>query len=863
MKERESSKNTKGCVTRNKGRMTNIFQNLIEKCFFLLPSKNTLDEYLWQPLNFIVEAPKDTFVWWMFINSIFVVFGELNWTISHYFTNYGLFFTYMGLLYCLALLITRSISFPMSNSYALRSMESEIAREQKKTIVKSLSYFRSYFHLIVTYQTNIQQQHNIKTRYFTKSVKDCESGKSTIIHPLILCLKSFHKKLTTSNNVNESNKNDIILNLITGLNSLVEGFELVKNIEVVTEENKRKYVKTLLKVELLSIFLDKYDIKKEEEVLKLINELEKCLSMSEMESFCKKYKKELDFVYNPSKKTCNCENCKQKAMEDGNINEIETDDSPLLNLKSDDEKQSVTYQIFTKCYELFQDWRKSYKPIDAILSIDYFRSSLDVVFDCYELTLPLHDKQSLNGVLIYGKKKDISLPNLNKPKTLGELSSLVKQKRLIIICNPNAAVYEYAQLQYEFMNYYLENDISVLLFNFRGYAKSTGYPTPTVNCKDALSLVKYLVDMDLAIPGRIAVHALSIGGIMAAVLASKAEEIGISLMIFDRNFSSLADTAAALIHPITKYPLRDVLGWEGNNIPYFLQGTGIRFSLNEDCMIRNRSNSVTFIVACDPNDEIIHNEASIKAGAARAIMENALFNKPLGFSHLAKCRENLMTCKKKEGQVDNEKFVLAQPTFPIVFVTNLISLQTKLQSLLSARNLSTSNKQAYTVLANAFQSFVSMKVCGQPLKEALQNFLLDYELDELDAVRTKLIEKKTRMEANAISDWFYCLLIWQPRVKLKDDKNSQNFEDIINAVALSLRRLKVNEIDALDALKVSDEVIFFESLWTSLNDFYKLQTVDTNLHLIPLTCGHNNSFKSKEWSTLVSLLEETGWCGSK
>ena len=49
----------------------------------------------------------------------------------------------------------------------------------------------------------------------------------------------------------------------------------------------------------------------------------------------------------------------------------------------------------------------------------------------------------------------------------------------VIFCNPNNRYYEYAlNNQDNWIEFYKSNGINILLWNYRGYGQSRGYPTP-------------------------------------------------------------------------------------------------------------------------------------------------------------------------------------------------------------------------------------------------------------------------------------------------------------------------------------------------------------------------------------------------
>ena len=58
--------------------------------------------------------------------------------------------------------------------------------------------------------------------------------------------------------------------------------------------------------------------------------------------------------------------------------------------------------------------------------------------------------------------------------------------KTMIICNPNLGFAEAQQYTSEWPEFYLDYGINVVLWNYRGYGKSTGSPTPTRLRQDAM-----------------------------------------------------------------------------------------------------------------------------------------------------------------------------------------------------------------------------------------------------------------------------------------------------------------------------------------------------------------------------------------
>lgn len=87
------------------------------------------------------------------------------------------------------------------------------------------------------------------------------------------------------------------------------------------------------------------------------------------------------------------------------------------------------------------------------------------------------------------------------------------------------------------MKYFVSKGINVFLWNYRGYGRSTGTPTPNNLIKDADAVYNYVVNV-LKVTGKIGVYGRSLGGIPSSQLANT-----VDLAIIDRTFTSLSAMA--------------------------------------------------------------------------------------------------------------------------------------------------------------------------------------------------------------------------------------------------------------------------------------------------------------------------------
>lgn len=84
---------------------------------------------------------------------------------------------------------------------------------------------------------------------------------------------------------------------------------------------------------------------------------------------------------------------------------------------------------------------------------------------------------------------------------------------------------------------------SVLMIEYRGYGQSTGRPSETGVYRDAMAGWRYLVDERGQPAARIVLHGQSLGGAVAAQLASQVAPAG---LVLESTFTSLPEVAAEL-----------------------------------------------------------------------------------------------------------------------------------------------------------------------------------------------------------------------------------------------------------------------------------------------------------------------------
>merc|ERR1719414_838087 len=91
----------------------------------------------------------------------------------------------------------------------------------------------------------------------------------------------------------------------------------------------------------------------------------------------------------------------------------------------------------------------------------------------------------------------------------------------------------------QWLDFYLAQGCSVFLFNYCGFGRSEGTPTPTALAADGAAVIDFLRRRGFT---QVGVHGRSIGGIAACSLAAANPDI-VKFLVADRTFSTLAQAA--------------------------------------------------------------------------------------------------------------------------------------------------------------------------------------------------------------------------------------------------------------------------------------------------------------------------------
>lgn len=231
------------------------------------------------------------------------------------------------------------------------------------------------------------------------------------------------------------------------------------------------------------------------------------------------------------------------------------------------------------------------------VSFPYMRSILKHKHHAVSLQLHGVNDFILDGILLPCAANIHSTSTSNDDNSGSRLG-----KKIVFFCGPNAAFYEgiaqYHNFDQSWFGFYLAQGLDVFVFNYRGYGRSKGSPSPSVLKGDAVCLLQQL--HRLYSPETVLIHGESIGGMIACHLAAHCPNL-IHGLVVDRSFSSLDNTAARLLGNWAGYGLRMGAGWTTLAVPDFLRV------------------QVPKLLMQDPEDEIIADPSSLRAGVARAM----------------------------------------------------------------------------------------------------------------------------------------------------------------------------------------------------------------------------------------------------
>ena len=406
------------------------------------------------------------------------------------------------------------------------------------------------------------------------------------------------------------------------------------------------------------------------------------------------------------------------------------------------------------------------------------------------------DSNSINKTeeSIFSTFTNLSESNNNGESDYSNLIDDNKKRNLIIFCNPNSMIYQF--FSPEKFYFYYEGGCDILFWNYRGYGQSTGFSTFDNVKKDILELYDEIKKLNKY--EKIGVHGYSIGGIPAIHLAKNRN---IDLLISDRNFANLKTIAEMYsFGRILKFFCKILWLDRCDKVNNYL------YTKNPKCIK---------IILCDPFDEVVLNNGSLKSGISRYIINQK---------------------NKNENVLDNFLNTYEKN----VFINSLLNIENFLE-----KNKASNDNLFMVYLYRFFECF-----------SFGSEDLID--CDNYDTKRLKILY---------IDNFFNNFFIWG--TKLSDENKENNFfynsnnnlthiEKAIDILKLmptmdsNLSELNHNENILKDIKMIKNGIIRMK------NNIDKIK-INENLnkgYLIRLKCGHNVFIKGNDEKILVTILEK-------
>ncbi|CAI5747309.1 unnamed protein product [Peronospora destructor] len=247
--------------------------------------------------------------------------------------------------------------------------------------------------------------------------------------------------------------------------------------------------------------------------------------------------------------------------------------------------RSVTWIVKELC-------RRSTPEVDHIATLEMLRADMTVRFKAEQIWIPGYQGHQVDAMLM-------------PPASSGRDAV---DRPVVILCNPNGGLYEFHHLQMDWVQFYTADlDCHVLVYNYRGYGRCKGSPSPAMHNLDGLAIVDYLKKVRKI--KRVAVHGESIGGLVATYVARMSPHV--SVLIADRTFSTVPALAQRMIARWAGTVVDWFMRWETDNVQNYLDATCAK------------------LLCSDPCDEIILDGASLKSGVALNLeLGDKTFNLP-------------------------------------------------------------------------------------------------------------------------------------------------------------------------------------------------------------------------------------------
>ena len=459
-----------------------------------------------------------------------------------------------------------------------------------------------------------------------------------------------------------------------------------------------------------------------------------------------------------------------------------------------------------------------------------------------------NDNQIIDYTIISYEKLEEMYKYNPKSKIKEPIKIEFNSKNLLLFCNPNGMIYQLFTPD-KFLPF-LEGGCDILLWNYRGYGGSSGYPTFKNAKTDALELFDYAKKKYINY-NKFGVYGYSVGGGSAIFVANQRK---LDVLICDRNFTNVSEIVKDIPY----------VGWFLN---YLVKVLNFKYDYNINEFMNSKNKNICKIVLCDPDDEIIPNSASLKAGISKYIIKNYCAE------HKLKIKENILELFL--GSKDNLENKFIEALFNISSILKRFD-ENPFQDIIKTKKHKNNNKKEKTnlndfLLLNVSNSYNSDKKYFKNIliKTIIKIFnCFKFSAENLDNFKKK---DENRLKVLFINNYFNNFIVWGSISKDKileangftnpfTTKNNISYLDsAINSISEFFEDKVVKNFENDEDYKTIIEYmnVIKKSLKIMRDNcqIFGQGNMFNKGNLIRLNCGHNGNFSDVDNKNLIDILK--------
>ena len=376
---------------------------------------------------------------------------------------------------------------------------------------------------------------------------------------------------------------------------------------------------------------------------------------------------------------------------------------------------------------------------------------------------------------------------------------------VVIYCNSNGGLYEYACYQNNWLEFYISAGVDFCMFNYRGYGRTKGMVTSTKMNEDVQAIYNFLNKVKMY--SKIAVHGESIGVAPACFLAKNSD---LAFLFADRGFSSLHSVIYSHLGSAGKI-FKCFSRWSDSTCLDFFSAPCYK------------------ILSFDCNDEIVPESSSLKAGVSQSVNCNQLDKESL--KELLNSIKSIQNCVEalKNHEILNTKTTKSSITNP-------------------SKSLTDTEEDSISSLTFKIFKCLELDSCGQALYEVNSTSNLALWIQGLqiwgsflpigsNPVGKEKAHQRVKAAISILNDLF------------------QENEFNVNATIVYLcRQAKLLKNGLCKILRCLD------NFNRPLTEEFSIRDEDNEYSsagaLIPINCGHNGKYSNEEKSILTYHLRQ-------